>query len=68
VSDRLLTAEEVAERLGVPPKWPLQQARAGHMPHVKLGRYVRFDVRDVEEWLQTVKSGGGPTFRKHRPV
>jgi excisionase family DNA binding protein len=66
-SDRLLTAEELAERLGVPAKWPLAQARAGHLPHVKLGRYTRFDLGDVEAWLETVKSGGGPAFRKHQP-
>jgi excisionase family DNA binding protein len=67
MSDRLLTAEELAERLGVPAKWPLTQARAGHIPHLKLGRYVRFDVDDVERWLETVKAGGGPAFRRHRP-
>jgi excisionase family DNA binding protein len=48
VTDRLLTAEELATRLGVPSKWPLAQARAGHIPHVRLGRYVRFDPADVD--------------------
>jgi len=68
MSERLLTAEQIAERLGVPAKWPLAQARAGHIPHVKLGRYVRFDVADVEAWLETVKTGGGPSFRRHHPT
>lgn len=67
MGERLLTAEELAVRLGVPAKWPLAQARAGHIPHVKLGRYVRFDVADVDRWLESVKAGGGPAFRKHRP-
>jgi excisionase family DNA binding protein len=67
VSERLLTAEEIAERLGVPAKWPLQQARAGHMPHVKLGRYVRFDEADVLAWVESLKTGGGPAFRRHVP-
>jgi excisionase family DNA binding protein len=67
VTERLLTAEELAVRLGVPAKWPLTQARAGHIPHVRLGRYVRFDVVDVEAWLETVKAGGGPAYRRHRP-
>jgi excisionase family DNA binding protein len=67
VTDRLLTADEVAARLGVPAKWPLQQARAGHMPHVKLGRYVRFDQADVDTWVESLKAGGGPTFRRHQP-
>jgi excisionase family DNA binding protein len=67
VSDRLLTADEIADQLGVPAGWPLQQARAGHMPHVKLGRYVRFDEADVRAWVESLKTGGGPTFRRHRP-
>jgi excisionase family DNA binding protein len=67
VSERLLTAEELAERLGVPAKWPLAQARAGHIPHVKLGRYVRFDAADVDAWVESLKAGGGPAFRRHVP-
>jgi len=67
VTERLLSADELAERLGVPAKWPLAQARAGNLPCVRLGRYVRFDVADVDRWLETMKSGGGPTFRRHQP-
>jgi excisionase family DNA binding protein len=39
--DRLLTAEEIAERLGVKTQWVWAQARAGRIPHVRLGRYRR---------------------------
>ena len=67
MSERLLTAEELAERLSVPPKWPLQKARAGTIPHVRLGRYVRFDEADVVAWLEECKTGGGPRFRRHQP-
>jgi len=37
---RLLTAQEVAERLGVTTAWVWAQTRAGRFPHVQLGRYV----------------------------
>jgi excisionase family DNA binding protein len=67
VSERLLDASELAERLNVPAGWPLEQARAGNIPHVRLGRYVRFDWDDVAAWLESVKAGGGPQFRKYRP-
>jgi excisionase family DNA binding protein len=67
VSERLLDAKELAERLNVPANWPLEQARAGTIPHVRLGRYVRFQWDDVAAWLETVKAGGGPPFRRHRP-
>ena len=46
--DRLLTAQEVAERLGVNTQWVWAQARAGRIPHVRLGRYRRFRESAVE--------------------
>jgi excisionase family DNA binding protein len=39
---RLMTAEQVAELIAVPPTWVYQEARADRIPHVRLGRYVRF--------------------------
>jgi excisionase family DNA binding protein len=67
VSERLLTAAELGERLNVPSTWPLEQARAGNIPHVRLGRYVRFSWPEIEMWLESLKAGGGPAFRRHRP-
>ena len=49
--DRLLTAQEVAERLGVNTQWVWVQARAGRIPHVRLGRYRRFRESAVEAWV-----------------
>lgn len=68
MTDRLLDATELAERLNVPAGWPLEQARAGNIPHIKLGRYVRFSWPDIEEWLGTLTAGGGLSFRKHNPT
>jgi excisionase family DNA binding protein len=48
---RLLTAEEVADRLGVTKDWVWAQARAGRIPHVQLGRYRRFREDALEKWL-----------------
>jgi len=60
VSEKLLTAAELAERLAVPKTWILESARSGAMPCVRLGRYVRFDLADVEEWLASCKRPGRP--------
>jgi excisionase family DNA binding protein len=49
--DRLLTAEEIAQRLGVRTQWVWAQARAGRIPHVRLGRYRRFRESAVEAWV-----------------
>jgi excisionase family DNA binding protein len=67
VSERLLTADEVADLLGVPTRWVREHTRSGAIPHVQLGRYVRYDYDDVLAWVESLKAGGGPAFRRHRP-
>jgi excisionase family DNA binding protein len=68
VTDRLLDAAAVAEMLNVPPGWPLEQARAGRIPHVRLGRYVRFRESAIVAWVEELEQGGAAgAYRKHRP-
>jgi excisionase family DNA binding protein len=66
MTDRLLTAHEIAERLGVPESWVRESARSGAIPCVRLGRYVRFDRDDVEEWLNGCKQPGRSTTLRRR--
>jgi excisionase family DNA binding protein len=54
--DRLLTAEEVAERLGMRTDWVWAQARAGRIPHVRLGRYRRFRESALEAWISGLEA------------
>lgn len=54
--DRLLTAEEIAERLGMRTDWVWAQARAGRIPHIRLGRYRRFRESAVEAWLRELEA------------
>ena len=56
----LLTAQDVADRLGVAPSWVWAQARAGRIPHIRLGRYCRFREEALEAWIAQLerKSGG----------
>jgi excisionase family DNA binding protein len=67
LTDRLLDAKEVAALLGVPTSWIREHTRSGAIPHVPLGRYVRYDRGDVVEWVASLKTGG-PSFRGHRPT
>jgi excisionase family DNA binding protein len=46
---RLLTDDDVAERLGVTKDWVWAQARDGRIPHVQLGRYRRFREEALDE-------------------
>ena len=59
-----VTAEEIAARLRVPKSWVYRAARAGDLPSVRCGRYRRFDVEDVDRWVENQKmrsaSGGRP--------
>jgi excisionase family DNA binding protein len=65
MSDRLLTAREVAERLGTNESWVREHTRAGNIPHVRLGRWVRYEWEAVSAWLETCKQPGRPvTFRR----
>ena len=65
--DRLLTADELAEHLGMKTEWVWAQARAGRIPHVRLGRYRRFRESAVEEWLRELETGGATASAAHRP-
>ena len=58
MTDRLLDAKAIAERLAVPESWVRETARSGAIPCVRLGRYVRFDLTDVEAWLEECKQPG----------
>jgi excisionase family DNA binding protein len=58
VSDRLLTAREVAEHLGFTPKTILRWQRRGLLPAIKLpGDKVRFRPEDVDAWLDERATG-----------
>lgn len=47
----LLTARELAERLAVPESWVRTEERASRIPSVRLGKYVRFKLGEVEQAL-----------------
>lgn len=65
-ADRLLTAGEVAEMLNVPVSWVYERSREGAMPHVPLGRYVRFDRAKVLAWLEGCSVPGRTVERRKR--
>jgi len=64
--DRLLTASDVAELLAVPERWVREHTRGGLIPHVRLGRYVRYRHDAVVGWINEHERGGA-AWRKHRP-
>jgi excisionase family DNA binding protein len=55
----LLTADEVAEYLQVKRSWVYAATRANRIPHVRLGRYVRYRQDAVEQWIGEKAAGHG---------
>jgi excisionase family DNA binding protein len=53
----LLDAKAAGRLLGIPHTWLLAQARAGRIPHHRLGHYVRFNADDLQHWLEQTRSG-----------
>jgi excisionase family DNA binding protein len=54
----LLTAEEVADMLGVTTSWVYAESRAGRITTVKLGRYYRYRLEAIERWIASQEVGG----------
>lgn len=62
MSDRLLTAAEVAAFLAVKESWVREATRDGRLPHLRLGRYRRYRLEDIERWLEEQQAGGRLAF------
>lgn len=53
----LIDAQAAGELLGVRASWVLAQARRNAIPHVRLGRYVRFEAVALEAWWEARRRG-----------
>ena len=53
-TEELITVKELARRLNVPASWIYRRTRLGQeaIPHVKIGKYVRFDWNAVLEFYR----------------
>ena len=58
----LLTVTELAAALRVKPSWVYGETRqtgSGAIPRLKVGKYLRFRLGDVLNWLEEEQSGEG---------
>lgn len=49
----LMTPEELAEYLGMTPRWIFRNHQTLGIPAFQIGRTLRFRREDVEAWLET---------------
>lgn len=63
--EKLLTAKQVSEILEVKPKTVYEWVSRGLVPHVKIGRLVRFKKAEIFHWLEskTLRPQSPPTGR-----
>lgn len=53
----LVDVAVAAAILDVPKTWVLEQARRGQIPHIRLGRYVRFEPDELRAWWRSQRRG-----------
>jgi excisionase family DNA binding protein len=56
---KLLTADEVAELLGVKRSWVYAASARKELPTVTLGRYRRYRRESIERWIEEQESVNG---------
>jgi excisionase family DNA binding protein len=52
-ANNLITAKDVAQWLNVPLATVYEKTRTGELPHVRLGRLVRYDRNRLEQFIDT---------------
>ena len=50
---KLWSAEEAAKFLSMSTSWVYQAASAGSLPHVRIGRALRFDEAALRRWVDS---------------
>jgi len=58
LSEPLLDAQAAAALLAVRPSWIYEAVRTGRVPHLKIGRHVRFLRSDLERWVVSQRRMG----------
>lgn len=59
--EAMLNTDQVAELLGMSVSTIRKWVHYGYIPHVKLGRAVRFREKDIETWTEEKAEKGRAT-------
>ena len=55
--EKLWGVAELAERTGLPRSWIYSKAEDGTLPHLKVGRHLRFVPSEIARWLEGRRRG-----------
>jgi excisionase family DNA binding protein len=58
--ERMLTAREIADTLGVHENWVYDRAATGELPSYKFGGNRRFRPSEVEAWIAAAHRPAAP--------
>ena len=53
-----LTVEEAADLLRVKISWLYERTRTNEVPHLKIGKYLRFDRKELLAWTRQFRRDG----------
>jgi excisionase family DNA binding protein len=65
MTERLMTAAEVADFLGVSLDTVWDWHEAGELPSFKIGRAVRFRREEIDLWVESKRTPGANTPERH---
>ena len=57
-SPLLIDAAEAAKRLSISPRKLWSLTDSGEIPHVRIGRAVRYPVEAIQQWIDAQQIGG----------
>jgi excisionase family DNA binding protein len=67
MDERLISPRELGDKRGMKLSWIYANAEAEKIPHLKVGKYVRFRLSEIDAWLETQRRGPR-VAREGRPV
>ena len=56
--EKLLTISDLTAKLGIKKSTIYQWTHIEYIPHLKLGRFVRFKESEIEKWLKQKERPG----------
>jgi excisionase family DNA binding protein len=65
----LLKPREAAASLGISARLLWSMTKAEQIPHVRIGRLVRYSTTSLQEWIAKIETGKQPEMSSHiRPT